>query len=509
MSRAWADTMTELDAPAEIAATLAAQPSLVRSPTSFVDAEGRLLGFEGCLGASTGNWNGSVGGSCPLNCSHVWNYEQAVAALFPTLERTMRDIDWDVLQAPSGAVAHRLRVPINGPQLHDQPIGGPVEAALDGMLGAILKTYRDARLGGGRALLERRLPAMRRLMAHVRERWDPASDGLLQGPQPMTYDIPLTHPNMYIGSLWIAALRTMERVAATLGHPQEAARYSSDALTASDAYDEALWNGRYYGRMFEGESSGLGSGCLADQLNGEWWAHQLELDHLLPVDHVRTALRTIVSANLQHGFRDLHHGFRVFADGDDTGLLICSWPDGDRPEVPVRYADEVWTGIEYAVAALCLFEGLEPEASAILRGVRGRYDGTRRNPYNEIECGDHYSRAMAGWSLLQAWTGASGDVTGGTIRLGRRAGRAPLLAGTAWGQTTVGDRDASVRIIEGTFALTSLACDRMGLDERADPRLSIDDHPIVLGERAMARGGTLTFDHSIELGAGSHLRLTW
>ena len=120
-------------------------------------------------------------------------------------------------------------------------------------------------------------------------------------------------------------------------------------------------------RAFEGESSGLGAGCLADQLIGQWWAHLLELGHLLPDEHVRTALRTIVSANLRHGFRDFEHGFRVFADGDDTGLLICTWPDGGRPEVPVRYADEVWTGIEYEVAALCLFEGLVDEARAVLR----------------------------------------------------------------------------------------------------------------------------------------------
>jgi hypothetical protein len=239
-SRAWAMSIAGSDAPPEIARTLAAQPSLVRSPTTFIDAQGRLLGFEGSLGASTLNWNGSVGGSCPLNCTHVWNYEQAIASLFPSLERTMRDIDWDVLQAPSGSMAHRVRVPIDGPQLHDQPVGGPLEAALDGMLGAVLKTYREARLGGGGALLERRMPAMRRLMAHVRERWDPTGAGLLVGPQPMTYDIPLTHPNSYIGTLWLAALRTMERVAQTLGFPSEAARWASDALAASTAYDEAL-----------------------------------------------------------------------------------------------------------------------------------------------------------------------------------------------------------------------------------------------------------------------------
>ncbi|MBX3030411.1 MAG: hypothetical protein KF809_09645 [Chloroflexi bacterium] len=508
-SRDWAEAMADFDAPSEVATTLAAQPALVRSPTSFVDAEGRLLGFEGGLGASTLNWNGSVGGSCPLNCSHVWNYEQAVAALFPTLERTMRDIDWDVLQAPSGAIAHRLRVPINGPQLHDQPIGGPVEAALDGMLGAILKTYREARLGGGRALLERRLPAMRRLLAYVRERWDPAGDGILRGPQPMTYDVPLTSPNMYIGSLWIAALRTMEHVATTLGFPQEADRYRSDATSASGAYDQMLWNGRFYGRAFEDDISGLGGGCLADQLVGEWWAHQLDLGHLLPIDHVRTALRTITASNLRHGFRDLRHGFRVFADGDESGLLLCTWPDGDRPTMPVRYADEVWTGIEYTVAALCLFEGLEPEASEILRAVRGRYDGTRRNPYNEIECGDHYARAMAGWSLLHAWTGASADILDGRVRLGDRPGRAPLLAGTAWGTIEMRPHEAALEVIDGTFTLATLVCGAMATDEHARPRLQVDGADVPLADRVTATSDTLTLLTPVELASGSSLRLAW
>lgn len=507
MSRSWADAMVGLDAPPEVADTLAAQPALVRCPTSFVDAHGRLLGFEGCLGASTANWNGTVGGSCPLNCTHVWNYEQAFASLFPALERTMRDIDWDVLQAPGGAIPHRLRVPINGPQLHDLPVGGPVEPALDGMLGAILKTYREARSGGGRELLERRLPAMRRLVAHVRERWDPAGTGLLTGPQPMTYDIPLSHPNTYIGTLWIAALRAMERVAGMLGHPSEAARYGADAAAASAAYDEALWNGRYYGRAFEGETSGLGAGCLADQLNGEWWAHQLELGHLLPVEHVRTALATIVASNLRHGFRDLEHGFRVFADGDDSGLLICTWPDGDRPAVPVRYADEVWTGIEYAVAALCLFEGLESEGHAILRAVRGRYDGTRRNPYNEIECGDHYSRAMAGWSLLQAWTGTSADVLEGRIRLGHRPGRSPLLAGTAWGTIRMDEEEAEIRIVEGRFVLRSLACPAGVAGHVRD--VTHEGRPVAFRPLDATSPDLLTFREPLELVTGARLRVTW
>jgi uncharacterized protein (DUF608 family) len=456
-SREWAATVAALDAPRVLAETLAAQPSLIRSPTTFVDESGRLLGFEGGLGASTLNWNGSVGGSCPLNCTHVWNYEQAIASLFPDLERTMRDVEWDVLQAADGSIPHRVRLPLDGPQLHARAIGGPLDPALDGMLGSILKTYRDARLGGGRAILERRWDAMSRVVEHVTGRWAGAGDGILRGPQPMTYDIDLTEPNAYIGSLWIAALLAMTRVATILDRPMEAAQHAGLAARASQAYDDLLWNGRYFGRASAEDRSGLGAGCLADQLNGQWWAHQLGLGYVLPRDHVRTALRTIVASNLRHGFRGWEHGFRKLADGDDTGLLLCTWPDGDRPVRPVRYADEVWTGVEYAVAALCLFEGFDSEGLAILEGVRGRYDGTRRNPYNEIECGDHYSRAMAGWSLLQAYTGNSADVIDERLAIGQRAGRAPLLAGTAWGATAIDGDTVRVDILGGSFRMAVIS----------------------------------------------------
>ena len=478
-SRAWATTIASLDAPGALAETLATQPAVMRSPTTFVDEAGRLLGFEGGLGASTLNWNGAVGGSCPLNCTHVWNYEQAIASFFPELERTMRDIEWDVLQAPDGSIPHRVRVPLEGPQLHAMTIGGPLDPALDGMLGSILKTYRDARLGGGRSMLEQRWQAMSRVIDHVTGRWAGDGDGILRGPQPMTYDIDLTEPNAYIGSLWIAALLAMHRVATILERPSEGERYAALAGIASKNYDDLLWNGRYFGRPCADGSSGLGAGCLSDQLNGQWWAHQLGLGYVLPPDHVQTALRTIVAANLRHGFRGWEHGFRKLADADDTGLLLCTWPDGDRPPNPIRYADEVWTGVEYAVAALCLFEGLEAEGLAILGGVRGRYDGTRRNPYNEIECGDHYSRAMAGWSLLQAWTGSSADVIDERLAVGYRDGRAPLLAGTAWGSIAIDEHAVRVEILGGAFRMAVISVPLRD-DRRATarPELRLDSQPL-------------------------------
>ena len=132
---AWTRTLVDSDLDERTVDRMAAQASLVRSPTCFVGADGRFYGYEGSLGASTTMWSGSFGGSCPLNCTHVWQYEAALSALWPTLERNMRDTEFDVMQAPDGSIPHRLRVPVYLRQMWDDPIGGPEEPALDGMLG--------------------------------------------------------------------------------------------------------------------------------------------------------------------------------------------------------------------------------------------------------------------------------------------------------------------------------------------------------------------------------------
>ncbi|GID32938.1 GH116 family glycosyl hydrolase [Paractinoplanes brasiliensis] len=414
-SRGWADAVATSDLPEPLRDTIAAQPSLVRSPSIFRTADGRTFAFEGALGASTRNWNGDAGGSCPLNCNHVLNYEQALSRLFPSIGRDMRENEF-LVQAADGSIPHRVVLPLYLPQLTGVAIGGPAKPALDGMLGAVLKTYRSVLDGAGTDWLREQWPSLSSLMTYISGEWDRAGDGVLRGEQPVTYDIALHGPNMFVGGLWLAALRAMAAMAALLSEPDP---FTATFEKASVAYDELLWNGEFYAQPNTGEAYDFGAGCLSDQLLGQWWAHELRLGHLLPAPRVRQALRSIVRYNLRTGFEP--HGYRSFADGDETGLVVCSWPHGGRPAVPLRYCDEVWTGVEYQVAAHCFYEGLDDEGLAIVRGVRARYDGTRRNPFNEIECGDHYVRAMAGWSLLTAWT--SGD----------RSGRFPHVSGTSWG----------------------------------------------------------------------------
>ncbi len=440
IARTWARGIYNSTLPDWLAEALAAQGTLMRSPTCFWSEDGRFYGFEGSLGASTAMWNGDFGGSCPLNCTHVWNYEMALSRLFPRLEQSMRETDLEHVQAPEGYIPHRTVLPLYLPQFWNEPIGGPTNPALDGMLGTVLKTYRETRQGAGRNWLARLWPRVKRLMAYIIERWDENKDGVLEGEQPNTYDIAFYGPNIYIGALWLAALRAAEEMARSQGEEDLAGEFHALFERGSARYDELLWNGEYYIQLLDDSApleDQFGEGCLADQLFGQWWAHLLDLGYLLPREHVRTTLKSIVKYNLRHGFRDFEHGYRVFADRDDSGLIVCTWPHGGRPDVPVRYCDEVWTGMEYQVGAHCIIEGFVEEGMSILNGLRNRYNGTRRNPYNEIECGDHYARAMAGWSVLEAVSGFRYNALEDALTFAPASGepefRAPFITGSGWG----------------------------------------------------------------------------
>ena len=414
---------------------LTAQAATLRSPSVFRTPDGRLFGFEGVQGASTGSW-ADHGGSCPLNCNHVWNYEQALARLFPRLELTMRDTEFDVSQAPDGSIPHRVIVPVQQRQPWNGPVGGPVDAALDGMLGTVLKSLREMQQGAGIEWLDRRWPALLRLLEHIRGRWQ-SDSGTLIGSQPSTFDIPLHGLNPYIGTLWLCALRALERLAEIVDDDmvRRGARDTFDS--AATEYDRELYNGEYFEQQLGPRDPVVGSwgaGCLSDQLVGQWWAHQLGLGHLLPPDHVRAALRSIVRYNFRRNFTGHQTAGRVFADGLDAGLLNCTWPRGGQPADPVWYHDEVWSGIELQVAAHLAFERLDEESRTVSTAVWTRYDGRRRNPFNHVECGDHYVRSMAGFSLIEARAGVRLDATaGGLIDLGGPEGNFPIFGGGMWG----------------------------------------------------------------------------
>lgn len=467
-ARSWTDVLTAVDLPRPWLEHLAAQPIALRTPTTFRTHDGACYGFEGVLGPSTRMWSGDVGGSCPLNCTHVWNYAMAASALFPDFEASMRQTEWDVMLAPSGALPHRVYLPTYLEQLGDGPIGGPVEPALDGMCGAVLKTYRELRRGAlGLDWVKTRWERICRLMDHIADTWDPDNTGLLRGIQPSTHDIGLHGANPFMGTYWLAALRAAEELALLLGDEGRAQRWRERFERSSVALDERCFVDGYYIQVPD-EDMGLehqfGRGCLADQLIGQWWAHHLDLGHLLPVEHIRETLRSIVAHNLRDDATT--DEMRPFAVEGERGLVMCTWPHGGRPEVPTMYCDEVWTGSEYQVAAHCLFEGLDEEAHSILEALWDRHDGRRRNPFNEVECGDHYVRAMSGWSVLEAALGLQWNHLEGALVVAR-PGKVPVLTGTGWGQAEIGPDHVRLRCHRGELPVRTV--------ELADQRYRLDN----------------------------------
>jgi len=408
-----------------------------------------------------------VGGCCPLNCTHVWNYEQSLAYLYPALERSMRETELFVQQSPEGFIQHRVALPLYVPRQWEFPQAGPTGPALDGMLSVVLRSYREMRQMTDSDWFERAWPKIRSLLEYCIRKFDPKEAGIIEGEQPNTYDISVYGPNTFIGSLYLAALRAGEEMARRRDLKGDVIRYRMIFERGREAYDRQCWNGEYYIQLVRTEAearNAYGTGCHSDQLIGQWWALMLDLGYVLPQPHVHTAVESIFKYNFLRDFSNFRHRQRVFADRTDAGLLMATWPKGGRPSVPTAYCDEVWTGVEYEVAALCLYEGLPRQAGEIMTAIARRYDGTRRNPWNEVECGDHYARALSSFGVLLAASGFYYDAPHGVLTFGPRVStddfRAFYAAGSGWGtyrqQRKAGVLEAAVAVDGGRVGLRNL-----------------------------------------------------
>jgi non-lysosomal glucosylceramidase len=187
--------------------------------------------------------------------------------------------------------------------------------------------------------------------------------------------------------------------------------------------DELLWNGEYYIQRLDDVNAYKyqhGVGCLSDQLLGQLHARILGLGDLLPAEHVRQAIGAVFAHNFRRDLSEHANCQRTYALNDEAGLLMCSWPHGGRPRLPFVYSDEIWTGVEYQVAAQLIYEGWVEQGLELVAAVRARHDGVRRNPWDEVECGHHYARAMSSWALLPALSGFHCDMGAGTISFAPR-----------------------------------------------------------------------------------------
>jgi len=339
-------------------------------------------------------WEGVV--CCDGTCTHVWNYEHTLARLFPDLERNIRvKTDFGVgFDENTGLVGMR----------------SDREYAADGQCGTILKAYREHQVSADSVFLKDNWPKIKKALEFLIKH-DGNGDGILEDAQPNTYDIEFFGANTFVGSLYLGALRAGEEMAKELGDDEFALTCKTIFEKGSDATMKRLWNGEYFIQEVDEsryKQYQYGPGCLADQLFGQGWAHQVNLGYLYPEDKVKKGLQSVWKYNWAPDVERQNKRWppqRPFALAGEAGLFTCTWPIGGREKDPVLYRDEIWTGIEYQVAGNMIWEGLVDEGLSICRAVHERYHPSKRNPYNEVECSDHYARAMASWGVFLALAG--------------------------------------------------------------------------------------------------------
>ncbi len=475
------NTFCQSDLALEVKEAALFNVSTLRTQTCFRTPDGRFFGWEGI---------GNHAGCCHGSCTHVWNYEQATPFLFGSLAVSMREVEFAQATNADGMMSFRVHLPLG--RAHD--FG---KAAADGQMGCIMKMYRDWQLSGNEAWLKQLWPNVRKTVEFcwIPGGWDANKDGIMEGCQHNTMDVEYYGPNPQMGIWYLGALRAAEEMASYL-KDESFARTCRELYERGRAWiDRELFNGEYFEHQVRPPRNkeeiapsllvGMGArditkpdyqlaeGCLVDQLVGQFLAHVCGLGYLVEPAHVRKTLESILKYNRKPDLHDHFNSMRGFALDSEGALLMASYPKG-RPQNPFPYFTEVMTGFEYTAAVGMMYEGMEPEGLSCIRMIRERYDGRKRNPFDEAECGHHYARAMASWGAVLALTGFHYSAVSGTMTLAPRTGRQFWSTGFAWGshQLKMSNQEGQIRIEVkgGTLSLSRLVLSSFGEQKLPSPR---------------------------------------
>ena len=448
-----------------------------------------ILKSSTCLRLTDGDFYGWEGvnrdhGSCEGTCQHVWNYAYALPFLFPRLERGVRTNEQKYSLDECGRMHFRMMLPLGSEKWK-------FRACVDGQMGTVMKCYREWKLSGDSEWLREMWPGIKKCIEFAwsdanEDKWDSERTGVMTGRQHHTLDVELFGAHSWLTGFYHGALLAGAEMARALGEDETAREYRALYEKGHAWLEEHTFNGRHYVQAIDIRSDELlrrfgddpsicmeggywdretgevkyqiGSGCEIDQVLADWHAGLMGLEPIFDPGHRKSALRAIYELNFT-SMRDLNNPCRVFAVNGESGVTMCAWasPD-DKPAIPIPYSEEVMTGFEYAFADSLLQCGMEQEALSVVRAIRDRYDGKKRNPFSEIECGASYSRAMASYSLLLTYSGFRFDMTRGMM------GFRPLHAGRyfwsldgAWGVVECSAQAMQLRVLYGEVALKRFA----------------------------------------------------
>ena len=484
--------------------------SVLKSPTTMRLTDGSFYAFEGANEKES---------SCEGSCTHVWSYAYTLAYLFPRLERSARSLEYAYSVRPDGGMGFRLAL----------PIGSPITAfrsCVDGQYGTAIRVYREYALSGDKAWLKSLWGNFKKSIAFAWSKtnpdlWDPAKSGLINGRQHNTLDAELFGPNAWLSGMYLSGLKAASLLAEELGDSPAEQEYKAIFEKGKKRLNEELYNGRYYIQKIDIKDKALlasfpskiaysidplafywdeehqeikyqiGEGCLLDQALGQFHADNIGLGEIFDRNQFKTAILTLYANNVIPSFRDFANPCRIYGMDDESGTIICSYPKGAyEPVTRVPYAEETFHGMEYAFAADLLRIGETAKALKVVKAIRDRYDGAKRNPWSENECGSNYARSLSSYSLLLAYSGFRAQMGE------KKIGFAPIQNGRfffalegGWGLASFNAHHIRIHWLYGTLAIRKICLPLI-------PRQITLHHqklPFALIE------GTVVFDNDIQL----------
>jgi uncharacterized protein (DUF608 family) len=450
---------------------------------------------------------------CPGTCQHVWQYAQSVARLFPAIERDLRErVDFGLAWHDTGAMDFRSE--------NDRHV------AHDGFCGTIVRAYREHQMAPDSGFLKRIWPRIRKSIEFIMVQ-DRDADGLLEGEQMNTLDTAWFGPMAWISSLYLAALAAGAAMADEQGDPEFADRCRKRALAGRHSLVAKLYNGEYFiHKPPDYSRNNTNIGCHSDQMLGQSMAFQVNLQRVVPEVESRSALRSLWRYNFTPDVGPYREKFKTIPGGrwyampGEGGLLVTTFPHGGADHATGKnaafafYFNECWTGFEYQVAAQMLWEGMITEGLAIVRMAHDRYHPARRNPYNEVECSDHYARAMSSHGVFLAacgyeYHGPKGDL-GFAPRVSPDDFRAPFTAAEGWGTISQKRSGASqqerVDVKWGTLRLRTLAFEVPGGPIK-QVRVLAAGSAINAGHIREGKRVVLTLAREVQIGEGQALEV--
>jgi hypothetical protein len=291
----------------------------------------------------------------------------------------------------------------------------------------------------------------------------------------------------YIASLWIGALRAAVQLAQEADKSGDARRWADQLAKASASFDAMLFNGDYYSLWVDGKTRD--ELCMTDQISGEWFTRLIGLPSTISQKNLNRSIDSIFKHNFNPEFGV--HNATAPRRGPDLLALNNLQAGG------------LWSGIEFAFASVLMDNGRYADGVKVVEAIHRRYLRAGQ-PFNHVECGGHYSRAMSSWATLLASTGFKPDLPNKTISIVPSVAgdfHAPWVTASGFGSISRKGRTLSIHCSYGSLGFTTLKLQTAAKSAR------IGERTLATRATTTAEGATLEFSTGVALTANQTLTI--